>query len=315
MRDIDPSGNPDDRLAADRLILLTGATGYVGRQFLARLEAQGRRVRCLARRPEALAGCAGPSTQLVHGDVLDPRSLRAAMEGVDVACYLVHAMAGGSHFVEQDRQAARNFAEAARTRRLGRIIYLGGLGRGPDLSAHLASRQEVGRILRESGVPTIEFRASIIIGAGSLSFEMIRALVDRLPIMVTPRWVTTPAQPIAIEDVIAYLDAALDLPLTESRVFEIGGPDRASYLDLMREYARQEGLKRWMIRVPVLTPRLSGLWLKLVTPLHARVGRLLIEGIRNPTVVENEDALSAFDIRPRPLAEAIAEARRRTTGV
>ena len=181
------------------------------------------------------------------------------MRGVSTAYYLVHSMASGGSFAEEDRLAARAFAEAARGAGVGRIVYLGGLGGQEDLSSHLASRQEVGRILRHSGVPTLEFRASIIIGSGSLSFEMIRALVDRLPVMITPQWVRTLSQPIAVEDVIAYLVAALELPSAESRVFEIGGRDRASYADIMKEYARQRGLRRAMIPVPFLSPRLSGL--------------------------------------------------------
>ncbi len=191
-----------------------------------------------------------------------------------------------------------------------RIIYLGGLGEERDeLSAHLRSRHEVGRILRASGVPVVEFRASIIIGSGSLSFEMIRALVERLPAMITPRWVSVLAQPIGIEDVLHYLRAALDLELHESRIYEIGGPDRVSYGDLMLEYARQRGLRRFMIPVPVLTPRLSSLWLGLVTPLYARVGRKLIDSICHPTLVADPaPAQRDFAIRPIGVREAIARA-------
>src|SRR5690606_12992585 len=175
-------------------------------------------------------------------------------------------------------------------------------------SKHLASRQEVGRILRESGVPTIEFRASIVIGSGSLSFEMIRALVRKLPVMITPKWVGALAQPIAIEDVTAYLVAAIDYEGTSSEVFEIGGADQASYEDIMSEYARQRGLRRRFISVPVLTPRLSSLWLGLVTPIYARVGRKLIDSLSNDTVVLDAKALQAFAVRPRGLREAIERA-------
>ena len=188
----------------------------------------------------------------------------------------------------------RTSRAAARAAGAGRIVYLGGLGRGPSLSRHLRSRHEVGRILRESGVPTIELRASIVIGSGSLSFEMVRALVERLPVMITPRWVSQPTQPIAIEDLVDYLVAALDVDLDGSTVFEIGGADRVSYVDVMQEYARQRGLRRLMIRVPVLTPRLSSLWLGLVTPVYARVGRELIESIRNATVVDDDSARRLF---------------------
>lgn len=294
--------------ADDRLILLTGGTGYVGGRLLRALESAGRRVRCLARRPESFAGRTGSATQVIAGDVLDSASLARAMAGVNVAYYLVHSMASGKRFGEQDRRAAEMFGQAARAAGVRRLIYLGGLGHGPDLSPHLASRQEVGRILRESGVPTAEFRASIVIGSGSLSFEMIRALVSRLPVMTTPTWVRKLAQPIAIEDVIAYLVAAADMELPASTIYEIGGPDRASYLDLMREFARQRGLRRFIVPVPVLTPRLSSLWLRLVTPLYASVGCQLIDSIRNETVVRDDRALRDFPIRPRSLEAAMARA-------
>ncbi len=215
-----------------------------------------------------------------------------ALRDVHTAYYLVHSMASSRDYAENDRKGAEHFARAAREAGVQRIIYLGGLGHGEMLSRHLASRQEVGRIFRESGVPTIELRASIVIGSGSLSFELVRALVEKLPAMVTPRWVDTPTQPIGIEDVVAYLVAALDRPAGESTIYEIGGPDRVSYGDLMREYARLRGLKRVMVPVPVLSPRLSGLWLGLVTPVYSQVGRELIDGMRNPTVVEDDRALS-----------------------
>lgn len=294
-------------MSIDRsLVLITGATGYVGGRLLHDLEAKGKLVRCLARRPGHVRAAA--STEVVRGDVLDPESLAAAMAGVTEAYYLVHSMGSSQAFEEEDRRAAENFASAARAAGVRRIVYLGGLGRGEDLSPHLASRQEVGRILRESGVPTIEFRASIIIGSGSLSFELVRALVDRLPVMITPRWVSTPAQPIAIEDVISYLVAALDVDVADSRVFEIGGADRVSYRELMREYARQRGLRRLMIPVPVLTPGLSSLWLGLVTPIFARVGRKLIDSLPHETLVEDEVARQVFSVEPIGMKEAIARA-------
>jgi len=292
----------------DRLILLTGATGYVGGRLLKTLESGGDRVRCLARRPEFLQPSVAESTQVVKGDVLDPPSLVAAMEGVDTAYYLVHSMVSSRSFEEEDRRAAENFAQAARNAGARRIIYLGGLGGGPRLSPHLASRQEVGCILRDSGIPTIEFRASIIIGSGSVSFEMIRALVDRLPVMVTPRWVRVLAQPVAVEDVIAYLVAALDVQVDGSTVFEIGGADRVSYQEIMLEYGHQRGLRRLMIPVPVLTPWLSSLWLGLVTPLYASIGRKLIDSIPHETVVKDDLALRTFGVRPRGIREAIERA-------
>jgi len=218
-------------------------------------------------------------------------------------------MGSAGQFEAEDRQAAQNFADSAREQGVNRIVYLGGLGiQDQALSAHLRSRHEVADILRSSQIPVIEFRASIVIGSGSLSFEMIRALVQRLPIMICPRWVEVKAQPIAIEDVVAYLVAALDLPLEHSAVFEIGGPDQVSYGEIMREYARQCGLRRWMIPVPVLTPRLSSLWLGLVTPIYARVGRKLIESMRNPTLVRDKSALTAFNIRPMGLRQSVERA-------
>ena len=294
------------------LVLLTGATGYVGGRLLRRLEELGCPVRCLARRPEFLQAHVGPQTELVRGDVLDAATLSPALRDVAVAYYLVHSMGSAGNFEEQDRQAARNFAAAARDAGVRRIVYLGGLGEDVDaLSPHLRSRHEVGDLLRASGVPVIEFRASIVIGSGSLSFELVRALVERLPVMVTPRWVRVLAQPIAINDMLAYLIGARNLPLTGSATFEVGGPDVVSYADLMREYARQRGLRRWMIPVPVLTPRLSSLWLGLVTPLYARVGRKLIDSIRHPTVVQDRSALAQFAVRPVGVAAAITQALRR----
>jgi uncharacterized protein YbjT (DUF2867 family) len=233
------------------------------------------------------------------------------MKGVQTAYYLVHSMGSRKAFDEEDRRAARHFGQAARDAGVQRLIYLGGLGdRGGGLSPHLQSRQEVGEILRASGVQTIEFRASIVIGSGSLSFEMIRALVERLPIMITPRWVAIQAQPIAITDLVQYLLAALGLAVEGHAIFEIGGADRMSYRDIMREYARQRGLRRLMIPVPVLTPWLSSLWLGLVTPLYARVGRNLIESLRHPTVVHDDSASRRFGIQPRGVREAIAMALR-----
>jgi len=290
-------------------ILVTGATGYVGGRLLAEFERRGRPVRCLARNPEALRSRIAPSTELVRGDALDPASVRAALSGIETAYYLVHSMGAAADFADLDRTAARTFGDAARDAGVRRIVYLGGLGdAGDDLSAHLRSRHETGDVLRESGVAVIEFRASIVIGSGSLSFEMVRALTERLPVMVCPRWVAIQAQPIAIEDVLSYLIAALDLPDGPSRTFEIGGPDVVSYGDIMREYARQRGLRRLMIPVPLLTPHLSSLWLALVTPLYARVGRKLIGSIRNATVVRDHQALQVFPIRPRGLRESIRRA-------
>jgi uncharacterized protein YbjT (DUF2867 family) len=302
---------PDkSEVLAAQTVLLTGASGYVGGRLIPLLERQPVVLRCLARNPDKLRPLVGRSTEVVRGDVLDLSSLDVALQGVQTAYYLVHLMSGSADFEKEDRMAARNFANAAKRAGVGRIIYLGGLGddADPQLSSHLRSRHEVGEILRASGIETIEFRAGMVIGAGSLSYELMKSLTDRLPVMICPRWLTTPTQPIAIDDVLAYLVAAKDLPVGESRIFEIGSPDVVTYGDLIREYARQQGLRRWLIFVPVLTPYLSGLWLALVTPATYEVGRHLIEGLKNPTVVRDSKALEVFPIRPMGVKEAIQRA-------
>jgi uncharacterized protein YbjT (DUF2867 family) len=298
------------RSAAPPRILLTGATGYVGGRLLPVLERAGIPVRCMARRPEFLVGRVGSATEIVRGDCLDPATLDPALRGVRTAYYLVHSLGTRSSFEEHDRRAAHNFAAAARAAGVQRIVFLGALGDTSErLSPHLRSRHETGDVLRSGGVPVVEFRASIILGSGSLSYELIRALVERLPVMLCPTWVRVPAQPIAIEDVVAYLRAALDLPPGSSRTFEIGGADRTSYAEIMQEYARQRGLRRIMIPVPVLTPYLSSLWLGLTTPIYARVGRKLVESLRNPTVVRDDTARRTFLVQPMGLRRAIARAR------
>lgn len=286
-------------------------TGYVGGRLLGALQREGYRVRCIARRPEALAGRLSETTEAVHGDLLDRASLVDAMRGQDIAYYLVHSMGSSGDFAEEERRCAQNFADAASATGIRRIIYLGGLGAdGVNPSDHLSSRRQVGDILRGSGVPVVEFRASIVIGSGSVSFEMVRTLVERLPVMITPRWVSVAAQPIAINDLLEYLRHAVVLPADGNRIFEIGGADVVSYGDLIREYARARGLRRVMLPVPVLTPRLSSLWLGLVTPLYARVGRKLIDSLRNASVVTDNAASEAFPIRPMGIRDAIAAAMR-----
>ena len=288
--------------------LLTGATGYIGGRLLRRLERDGSAVRCLCRNPETLGWRVAPGTEVVRGDLLQPASLDAAFFGVDTAFYLVHSMNSGEEFEAEERRAAHNFAVAACKAGVRRIIYLGGLAHGAELSAHMRSRVETGNILRASGVPVIEFQASIVIGSGSASFEMIRALVERLPVMITPRWVNTASQPIAIEDVIDYLAASVRLPATGNLTFEIGGADITSYMGIMREYARQRSLRRWIVRVPFLSLSLSSRWLTLITPVYAAIGRSLIASVRNPSVVLNHAALDAFDIRPMGITSAIERA-------
>jgi len=292
------------------VVLLAGASGYVGGRLIPLLEKQPIVLRCLARNPDKLWPLVGTSTQVVRGDVLDPPSLDEALKGVHTAYYLVHLMSDSKDFEKDDRQAATNFAQAATKAGVRRIVYLGGLGvdADPKLSPHLRSRHEVGKILRDSGVETVEFRASLVIGTGSLSFDLVKSLTDRLPVMLCPRWLTTPTQPVAVDDVLAYLLAAKELPPGGSRTFEIGCPDVTTYGGMIREYARQRGLRRWLISVPVLTPYLSSLWLALVTPAAFVVGRHLIEGLKNPTVVTDRSALDVFPIRPMGIREAIRRA-------
>ncbi|MBX3458619.1 MAG: NAD(P)H-binding protein [Planctomycetes bacterium] len=291
---------------AEHPVLLTGATGYIGRRLLPLL-LRTSPVRCLVR---DAARPLDPRAQAVIGDVLQPATLAAAMAGVRTAYYMVHMMAAARHFEQADREAARNFAAAASHAGVKRIIYLGALGddNDPKLSPHIRSRHEVGRILRESGAEVIELRASIVIGKGSTSFELIRTLTHRLPVMICPRWLDTPTQPIAIDDALACLAAALELPASGSRVIEIGTPDVTSYGGLIKEYARQMGLRRLLIPVPVLTPWLSSLWLALVTPAKAAVGRHLIEGLRNAMVVRDPAPARALPVQPMTVQQAIAEA-------
>ena len=293
----------------NQLIMLTGATGYVGGRLLKILEQRGYRVRCMARRPDILTSRVSTSTQVVEGNVLDINSMQVALKGVRVAYYLIHSMSSEGSFEEIDRKAAHNFGEVAKAAGVERIIYLGGLGNDEDeLSPHLRSRQEVGNILRKSGIPLVEFRASIVIGSGSLSFQLIRSLVERLPIMITPKWVQVAAQPIAIEDLIEYLEAALYLPDSGSRVYEIGGADQVSYADIMRIYGSCRNIAVRMIPVPLLSPYISSLWLGLITPLYARIGRKLIQSIVHPTVVREKSALKDFNIKPMGVNAAIRRA-------
>ncbi len=289
-------------------ILLTGATGYVGGKLLRKLEAEGHEINCLVRNPDKLARH-GPFTTVFQGDVLARSSMWEAFQGVDTAYFLVHFLHDKDNFEAKELEAAENFASMARGAGVKRIIYLGALGNENDaLSPHLRSRQDVGHSLRASGIQTIELRASIVLGAGSLSFEMIRDLAEKLPVMVMPKWAAMKAQPIGIHDLLDYLLQALDVAIERDEIVEIGGSDRMSYGDLLREYAHQRGLRRLMIPVPVLSPWLSGHWLAFFTGVDAAVGLKLIEGIRNPTVVENRRALDLFNVAPCGAAKAMADA-------
>lgn len=300
-----------DTTSKKPVVLITGASGYVGGRLVGRIDRRHYQIRCLARRPDFVRDRLPKDVAVVEGDVLEESSLAEALDGVETAYYMIHSMGSKGDFQEEDRLAARNFARVARASKVRRIIYLGGLGDSrKELSSHLASRQEVGNILRASGAQVIELRASIVIGSGSLSFELIRALTERLPVMTTPRWVSVPAQPIAIEDLLSYLVRSLELEVDGNQVYEIGGRDVVSYGDLIKEYARQRGLKRLLIPVPVLTPGLSSRWLGLVTPVYARIGRKLIDSLRHPTVVQDTRASDVFGIEPTGVGEALAAALR-----
>ncbi|HPF38534.1 MAG TPA: SDR family oxidoreductase [Phycisphaerae bacterium] len=288
----------------DGVILVTGASGYIGGRLTPRLLAAGYRVRCLARDPRKLATrrwANDPNVEIVQGDVSDADSLRYAMRGCHVAYYLVHSMmAVGDAYRSHDRRVAENFARAASEAGVGRIIYLGGLGEtGADLSEHLTSRREVESALATGEAKVTVFRAAMIIGSGSASFEILRYLVERLPIMLTPRWVRTESQPIAVRNVLHYLVECLHVPETIGRTLDIGGPDIVTYRELMDVMSDALGLRRRIVvTVPVLTPRLSSLWIHLVTPLSHRIARPLAEGLRNRVVCRNDEATQ---LMPQPL--------------
>lgn len=285
-------------------VLVCGATGYVGGRLVPRLLGEGYRVRCFARSPEKLAVYPwrdSPDLEVVQGNLENSADIQRAAEGVDVAYYLVHSMvAAGDAYAERDRTLARTFATAARQAGLQRVIYLGGLGElGEGLSKHLASRREVEHVLREHGVPTTVLRAAMIIGSGSASFEILRYLVDRLPVMIVPKWVDTKTQPIAIRDVLRYLVGCLRVETTIDQTIDIGGKDVLTYGQMMHLMAEKIGLKRRVILpVPVLTPRLSSRWIGLVTPVTSKIARPLAEGLRNRTVCRDNKAIQ---LMPGPL--------------
>jgi uncharacterized protein YbjT (DUF2867 family) len=296
-------------------VLVTGATGYVGGRLVPRLLARGIPVRCLVRDPSRLdvrrwqaAAKDGARLEVVAGDALRPETLEPAFAGCRAAYYLIHSMAAGERgFAERDARAARNVSEAARSAGLERLIYLGGLGdAASSLSEHLCSRHETGVALRSAGIPVTELRAAVVVGSGSASFEMIRYLVERIPVLVAPRWTATRCQPIAVRDVLDYLIAALDEPAARGRTIDVGGADVLTYGDMMLGYARVRGLRRFVLNVPVLTPRLSSLWVDLVTPIPAAIARPLIEGLRTEVVVGDDTARRLFPaIHPIAYAEAV----------
>lgn len=282
---------------AQPCVLVTGATGYIGGRLVPRLIAAGYRVRCLVRRARKIdtrSWAKHPSIDIVECDLEDSSRLSSSMKGCAAAYYLVHSMmAAGSDYRARDQELAKSFARAAATADVERIIYLGGLGEiGDGLSEHLTSRREVETALASTNVPVTVLRAAMIIGSGSASFEILRYLVERLPIMITPRWVKTESQPIAVRDVLYYLVVCLNVPETRGRTLDIGGPDIVTYRDLMDTMSDALQLRsRIVLPVPVLTPRLSSLWIHLVTPISHRIARPLAEGLRNRVVCRNDDAV------------------------
>ena len=287
-------------------ILVTGAGGFIGRRLVSELLTRGYRVRCMVRRPTDLPA----GVEQMQGDLLKPDSLPAVLEGVTTAYYLVHSMgAGKGDFAEQDRQAARNFVAAADAAGLQRAIYLGGLGEtGDNLSHHLASRLEVANILQTGHFSTTFLRAAVIIGFGGSSYEMVHSLVQRLPVMITPRWVATRNQPIAVGDVIAYLAGCLEEPKTAGETFDIGGPEILTYKEMMERFAAVEGKRLWIIPAPVLTPKLSSYWVGLVTPVKAAIAIALIEGLKNEVICRDNRIRELIPIRLTPFDEAIQTA-------
>ena len=308
-----PEAEPEPRSCIEpgAVVTVCGATGYIGGRLVPRLLDAGYRVRCLVRSPEKLAGYPWRDSdrlEVQQGDLSDIDSIRRGCRGAQAAYYLVHSMiSAGADYAEQDRRLAENFGCAARECGVRRIVYLGGLGdMGADLSRHLRSRREVEEILSSSGVPVTAFRAAMIIGSGSASFEILRYLVDRLPIMVTPRWVKSKTQPIAVRDVLRYLVDTLANEETAGQTLDIGGRDVVTYLEMMRLMADKIGLpRRWIIPVPVLTPRLSSLWIGLVTPVNSRIARPLAEGLRNPTVCRDERVRELLPGPVMGVAEAV----------
>jgi uncharacterized protein YbjT (DUF2867 family) len=296
-------------------VLVTGATGYVGGRLVPELLAAGHRVRCLARSPEKLAGHAWASdVEIVRGDVTDTESLRDAMAGCTAAYYLVHSMGGSPDFEQRDQKAAETFRDAASDEGMEQIVYLGGLAdeTDPNLSRHLRSRVEVGRVLASGPVPVTELRAAMIIGSGSASFEMLRNLVDVLPLMVTPRWVRTRCQPIAIRDVLWFLVAAISEPEASGRILEIGGPDVLTYEQMMQAYADVAKLpRRAIVPVPLLSPGLSSLWIGLVTPLPSGLARPLVDSLINEVVVRDRPATDVLPHDCLSFRQAVRYALRR----
>jgi uncharacterized protein YbjT (DUF2867 family) len=292
------------------LHLVFGASGYIGSNLVPELLRAGRRVRATARSIEVLEGRGWAGAELARADALDPATLAPVLAGVDVAYYLVHSMAAGSNFGAIDRVAAENFARAAAAAGVGRIVYLGGLIPPKPRSQHLKSRAETGEVLRRGSVPVTEIRAGMIIGPGSAAYEVIRDLVNHLPVMVTPSWVRSRSTPIALPDLLAYLTAVADLPEAAGRILDAGGPDAVTYEEIMRCYGRLVGRKPRILALPVLTPQLSSYWLRFVTSVPTNVARALVEGLEHDFVARDADLRAMVPRRLMGLEEAVRAAIR-----
>lgn len=294
------------------MILLTGASGYIGGRLLAELETRGANIRCMTRRPAVLGKKTALSTEIIHADALCPASLIKALQGVHTAYYLIHSMATDGSYSEIDRQAAKNFTDAAKKCGIKRIIYVSALGSDrAHQSPHIKSREETGNLLRTSGIPVIELRVSIVIGAGSLAFEMIRLLVEQFPLLLTPKWLNELVQPISMNDLVEYLLKAQHLPQSASRIYEIGGASVLSYRELLALYTRIRGIHLRTIPLPIRMPRLVKTIFRMIAPEFSRVGEHLIDGISHASVVTDPAALSDFSINPLNAETALYQALNR----
>lgn len=311
-------------------ILVAGGSGFIGRRLILKLidsrkdnpPSTNNEILCITRNPESLKGFFTEEVQVVKGDVSNYDDLKSIMTidgGIDIAYYLVHSMEGGSKdwkkFAERDRNAALNFAKAATEFGVKRIIYLGGLEHGEiykELSEHMKSRREVGEILKSSSAKTTIFRAAVILGQGGGSFQMLQYLVERLPVMVCPKWVLTKSQPISVDDVVTYLAKSLEIKETEGRTFDIGGPDVLTYADMMKRYASMRNKRIKILIIPFLTPRLSSYWIDLVTPVSASLARPLIDSLKHEATVRDESIKRIIPIQPRSFEQSITEAAKET---